>query len=354
MSFRFISGFLACLALAIVSTEATSTEAFSPIEENLIVYNWSDYIPDGLIEDFTKETGINVEYSTFSSNEVMYSKLKILRGRGYDVIFPSTYLVSKMKEEGLIQPLNHKLLTNLNNLSAELTNLSYDPQNQYSIPYLWGTTGIVVDRKAFPNEEIKSWSDLWDKKWRRRLVLQDDMREVFHMALKINGHSTNTTDPDEIKQAYERLLRLLPNIKELNDTPVEAFLANEATIGLAFNGDTKVARDEKPDLEYIYPEEGTTIWIDSFVIPSRARNVENAHTFINYMLRPEVAAKCAKEIGYATPNVEGKALLPEALKSDQVMFPDKEILKRTEYQKNVGDATATYRLYWEKLKSHKR
>lgn len=354
MSLRFISGLLVGFSLTAAAIEASSNEVVQPVEETVIVYNWSDYLPESLLEDFTKETGIKVEYSTFSNNEVMYSKLKILRGRGYDVIFPSTYLVNVMKNEGLIQPLNHKLLKNINNLSVDLTNLSYDPGNKYSIPYLWGTTGLAIDRKKHPDEKIESWSALWEKKWRNSLVLQNDMREVFHMALKVNGHSTNSADPDEIKQAYERLLRLLPNIKAFDDTPAKRFKDGDASIGLAFNGDVKLVQDEKPEFNYVYPQEGTTIWIDSFVIPSRAKNVENAHKFIDFMLRPEAAALSASEIGFATPNVGGKELLPEVLRSNIVMFPGKEVMGRVEYQKNVGEAAATYKLYWEKLKSYKR
>lgn len=354
MSSQFISGFLCCYFLVGFSLKAFAQESLRLMEETVTVYNWSDYLPEKIIEDFTKETGIKVNYSTFDSNEVMYARLKVLRGRGYDVIFPSTYFVSLMREEGLIQPLNYKLLKNINHLNVELTNLSYDPGNQYSIPYLWGTTGVVIDREKHPDVKITSWSDLWDKKWRNSLVLQDDMREVFHMALKVNGHSTNTMDPDEIRLAYERLLRLLPNIKAFSGTPTDSFLAGEATIGLAYNGDIKSAKDEKPSLDYIYPVEGTTIWIDNFVIPSRAKNVENAHKFIDYMLRPEVAALCATGVGYATPNIGGKELLPKALRSDPVIFPEKKVMDRTQYQKNVGEALSTYKLYWEKLKSYKQ
>lgn len=354
MSSKFISGILSFYFLLAFSEKLFAEETNQLIQETVDIYNWSDYIPDKIIEDFTRETGITVNYSTFDSNEVMYSKLKILRGRGYDVILPSTYLVSLMIEEGLIQPINYKLIKNINNLSVELTNLSYDPSNKYSIPYLWGTTGVVIDREKNPDVIISSWSDLWDKKWRNSLVLQDDMREVFHMALKVNGHSTNSTDPDEIMLAYERLLRLLPNIKAFSGTPADSLLTGEATIGLAYSGDIKSAQNEKPSLDYVYPVEGTTIWIDNFVIPSRAKNVENAHKFIDYMLRPEVAALCATDVGYATPNVGGKELLPEALRSDPVMFPGKEVMSRTKYQKNVGEALFIYKLYWEKLKSYKQ
>ena len=350
MLLRLVYIFLFLFSLTAHSDE--STESIYQTEEKIVIYNWAEYMPEGLFENFTKETGIQVEYSTFVDNDVLYSKMKILRGRGYDLIFPSTSLVNLMKEEGLIQPLNHKLLKNINNLSVELTNLSYDPENRYSIPYLWGTTGIVIDQKKYPDEEFKSWSDLWHKKWRNSLVIQNDMREVFHMALKVNGHSTNTTNPDEIKLAYDRLIRLLPNIKEFTDKPTDKLLSGEAAVGLAFSGDVKLVQNEHPEVNYIYPEEGTTIWIDSFAIPSRAKNVLNAHKFIDYMLRPEVAALCASHAGFATPNVGGKELLPKELRSSPVMFPENEVIERAEYQKNVGMATTSYELYWEKLKSY--
>lgn len=352
MLLRLTYLFLFVFSLIAHSGELMSTESIYQAEEKVVIYNWAEYIPEGLLEDFTKETGIQVEYSTFYDNDVLYSKMKILKGRGYDLIFPSTSLVNLMKEEGLIQPLNHKLLKNINNLSVDLTNLSYDPENRYSIPYLWGTTGIVIDKKKYPDEEFKSWGDLWHKKWRNSLVIQNDMREVFHMALKVNGHSTNTTNPDEIKLAYERLVRLLPNIKEFTDKPTDQLLSGEAAVGLAFSGDVQLALNENPEVSYIYPEEGTTIWIDSFAIPSRAKNVLNAHKFIDYMLRPEVAALSASYAGFATPNIGGKELLPKELRSSPIMFPESKVIERAQYQKNVGLVTASYELYWKKLKSY--
>ena len=171
-------------------------------EERIVVYNWSEYIPEGVLEEFTEETGIKVDYSTYENNEVMYSKLKLQKGKGYDIVVPSTYLVSLMRDDGLLHEIDHAKLANIGNLSPDLMDKPYDPGNRYSIPYLWGSTGIGVNVSEINPATITKWADLWDPKWKGKLLLTDDVREVFHMALKKNGFSTNTTDPDEIRVAY--------------------------------------------------------------------------------------------------------------------------------------------------------
>ena len=330
---------------------AESTSFKKNIEEKVIVYNWSEYIPEKALALFTEETGIKVEYSTYDSNEVMYLRLKILRGRGYDVVFPSTYLVSRMRDEGLIQPLNHKLLNNMMHLDSRLMNRAFDSGNRYSIPYLWGTTGLGVNRSLLKDEKINSWVDLWHTKWRNKIIMIDDMREVFHIALKVNGFSTNTQNPDEIRAAYESLLSLLPNIKKFSGSPKQELESNNSPIALIFNGDLAIAKESNDALEYIYPEEGTTTWLDSFVIPSRAQNVRNAHAFINFMLRPEIAAMTSQDMGYATPNLVGKSLLPDEVRQNPIIFQPPEKMSQSEYQKDIRSVNRLYQLYWNQLKS---
>lgn len=337
--------------LLLLSTGSSVSSGAEVLEEKVVVYNWSEYIPEGLLEEFTNETGIHVEYSTFDSNEVMFQRLKILRGRGYDVVVPSTYLVSRMRDEGLIQPIIHKRLKNLKHLNPDLMNHSFDPNNTYSIPYLWGSTGIGLNTSKLDETRFKSWFDLWDNKLRGRLLLTDDMREVFHMALKVNEHSTNSTDVDEIKQAYELLRRLMPNVKLFSGDPKPEFTEGNVDIGLIWNGEMATAKQENSVFEYIYPEEGTTMWIDSFVIPARAKNVENAHQFIDFMLRPDVAKRCTEALGYATPNLAGKALLDKEVRDNPIIFPASEVLMSAEFQKDIGAADKLYQLYWNKLKT---
>ena len=321
------------------------------LEEKVVVYNWSEYIPEGVLEAFTKETGIKVEYTTFDSNEVMYTRLKIYKGRGYDVVFPSTYLISRMRDEGLIQPLDHKRLKNMKHLNPDLMNKPFDPKNTYSIPYLWGSTGIGINSSKIKADAVKSWFDLWSTDYRNSLLLTDDMREVFHMALKVNGHSTNSTNLDEIKQAYELLKQLMPNVKLFSGEPRPEFMNGNVDLGLMWSGEMAIAKQENSVFEYIYPKEGPTMWIDNFVIPSRAKNVANAHVFIDFMLRPEIAAKSTEDLGYATPNMAGKELLDKSLKENPIIFPPSEVLANAEFQKDIGTAHKTYELYWNKLKT---
>ncbi|MDQ5769316.1 extracellular solute-binding protein [Thiothrix subterranea] len=323
-------------------------------EEKLVVYNWAEYIPETALEEFEKETGIKVEYSTYENNEVMYSKLKLQQGKGYDIVVPSSYLVAKMSREGLLQKLDKTKLTNLKNLSADLLDKPYDPGNEYSIPYLWGSTGIGVNGKEIDSSTITSWADLWDEKWKGKLLLTDDVREVFHMALKKNGFSTNSTNPDEIKVAYEDLQKLMPNVLVFNaDAPREPFLAGDVNLGMIWSGEVKMAQQENPDIEYIFPKEGAGFWVDSFVIPAGASNADNAHKFIDYMLRPEVGQQVVEELGYSTPNIAVKELLDEDTSSNPVIFPSAADVAKGEFQNDIGDAMKLYDGYWEKLKTGK-
>ena len=317
----------------------------------VVVYNWSEYVPEEVLEQFTEETGIEVVYSTYESNEVMYAKLQLQNNAGYDVVFPSTYYVSKMAREGRLLPLDPAKLPNMRHLDPKLLDKDYDPGNRYSLPYFWGSTGIGLNPEEIEPGSVHSWQQLWDPQYQRSLLLTDDVREVFHVALSINGHSPNTTDPVEIEQAYELLKGLMPNVLVFNsDAPREPFLAGDVDLGMIWNGEVIMARDEGVELEYVYPDEGAVFWVDSFVIPAGAENVDEAHAFIDFMLRPEVAQACVEYVGYATPNLAAIELLDEETRNDPVIFPSAEIVANGEFQTDVGDAIELYNRYWEMLK----
>ena len=317
----------------------------------VVVYNWSEYIPEDMLEQFTEETGIEVVYSTYESNEVMYSKLQLQNNRGYDVVFPSTYYVSKMAKEGRLLALDHAKLPHMKNLDPAILDKDYDPGNRFSLPYFWGSTGIGVNADDIDPTTIHSWEQLWDPKYESSLLLTDDVRDVFHVALSINGHSPNTTDPAEIEQAYEKLKSLMPNVLVFNsDAPREPFLAGDVSLGMIWNGEVIMAREEDEAIRYIYPDEGAVFWVDSFVIPAGAENIDEAHAFIDFMLRPEVAAACVEYVGYATPNKAALELLDEETRNDPVIFPPAEIVEKGEFQSDVGDAIELYNKYWEMLK----
>jgi spermidine/putrescine transport system substrate-binding protein len=320
--------------------------------EKVYVYNWTEYIPESVLEQFTAETGIEVVYTTYDSNETMYAKLKLIQKDGYDVVFPSTYFVSRMGREGMLTPLDPNLLANMKDLDPGLMDKAYDKGNVYSIPYMWGSTGIGVNSEAIPVAGITSWKNLWEPGYKGSLLLQDDMREVFHMALKIKGYSSNTTDPKEIEAAYELLKELMPNVLLFNsDSPRLPFLAGEVNLGMIWNGEAYMAEQENPAIRYVYPSEGVNLWVDSFVIPKSARNIKNAHAFINFMLKPEIAKTCVEENGYATPVLSAIQLLDEETRNNKTVFPDMGMIAKGEFQTDVGEALSIYQHYWEKLRA---
>ena len=320
--------------------------------KKLYFYNWSEYITDELIEQFEKETGIDVILTTYDSNEVMYAKLKMLNGEGYDLAVPSTYFVSRLRDEQLIQPLDKTKITNFTHLDSSLLNKPYDPNNTYSLPYIWGATGIGVNSDYINPKKITSWKDLWDPNYKNQLLLMNDSREVFHMALRINGHSGNSTNPKEIKQAYELLKKLMPSVAVFNsDTPAVPYLAEDVRVGMIWNGSVFMAQKENPAIQIVYPKEGAIFWMDNIVIPKQANNIDEAYAMINFLLRPDVAAKISEEIGYPTPNASAKKLLPPALQNNQAIYPPQSVIKAGEFQADVGDAITLYQTYWEKLRA---
>lgn len=320
-------------------------------EETLYFYNWSEYIPSEVLEQFTDETGIKVIYSTYESNETMYAKLKT-HPEGYDLVVPSTYYVSKMRNEGMLQKIDRSKLGNFDGLDPNNLNKPFDPNNDFSIPYIWGATGIGVNTDMMDKSEVTSWADLWDPKWQSQLLMMDDAREFFHIALRKLGYSANTTDPKEIEAAYEELSKLMPNILLFNsDFPANPYMAGEVSLGMLWNGSAYMARQEGASVEIVWPEEGAIFWMDSLAIPANAKNVDAAHKMIDFLLRPENAAKLAVEIGYPTPVKAAYPLLPESFKNDPNVYPPQEAMEAGEWQDSVGEANVYYEEFFQKLKA---
>lgn len=340
------------LCLVFVLALAATAQAASTI----YVYNWTEYMPDAVLKRFTAETGIKVKYATYESNEAMYAKLKVVKGKGYDVVVPSAYFVNRLRAEGLLDPLDKSALTNFKNIDPALLNKPHDPGNQFSVPYLWGTTAIGVDKAVVDPAAITSYEDLWKPQFKGKIALNDDLREVFGMALKICGHSINTTDPAKIKQAYDLLALLKPGIAVFNaDAPRMPFLNKEVVIGLIWSGEVFMANNEsgKEVLGYVYPKEGPMPWVDSMAIPKNAPNKAQAHTFINFILQPEIAKQISEAVGYATPNLEARKLLAEKVRTNPVVYPPAELIEKAEFTNDLGPAIAIYEKYWELLKTKK-
>ncbi len=311
-------------------------------DKTLYFYNWSEYVPEQVLQDFTKETGIKVIYSTYESNEIMYSKLKT-QGSGYDLIVPSTYFVSKMRKEGMLHKIDKHKLTHFKDIDPQYLNKPFDPNNNYSIPYVWGATGIGINTDMLDASGIKNWADLWDPKWRGQLMLMDDAREVFHIALIKLGYSPNTTNETEIKTAYAELQKLMPNVLVFNsDNPAMPYLSGEVSLGMLWNGSAYVAADQNPHIKMIWPEKGTILWMDNLSIPSGAKHLDAAYKMIDFLLRPENAAKIALQVGYPTPVKSAYPLLPKSFMENRNIFPPESAMKNGVWQDDVGDKAMTY------------
>lgn len=315
------------------------------------VYGWSGFLPNSVIQAFEKETGIQVNYSTYLNNEVLYAKLKTNMGEGYDVIMPSAYFINRMKTQGLLQKFDPKKLTNLKHINPQFLGQEHDPQNHYCVPFLWSSTGIVVNTKYHDPKTIQSWADLWDPKYHNALLALDDVREMFSISLLVLGYSVNTENPQEIEAAYQKLKILMPNIKLFNmDTIRSIYIDEDITLGGGWSGDTFLAQAENPNLTFIHPKEGFVISLDCLAIPKKAAHVEEALRFINFLCRPEIAKMTAEGTGFATVNFSATALLPEAMRQNRVLYPDKETMARGTLQLDVGDAAPLYEKLFEWLK----
>lgn len=315
------------------------------------IYNWSEYLPADVINQFEKETGIKINYSTYGSNETMYAKLKSAPNAGYDIVVPSTYFIDRMRRQSMLQKIDKTKLPNFKNLNPELLNKSFDPHNDYSIPYLWGATAIVVNDKYYPKGSITGWTDFWHNDLKNQLLLLDDTREVFAIALFLLGYSVNDTNPNHIKAAYEKLEQLLSNVKLFNDEAVRnIYIDEDATIGMGWAGDIFLAHQENPHVQCVYPKEGFIISMDNIVLVKNAPHIENAYKFINFILRPDIAKRISLNAGYATPNLAAYKMMPKDILNNPIIYPDQNTLHRGQFQEDVGDAAAIYEKYMELLK----
>lgn len=340
--------FAKLMALA-VAFSAMSVQA----AEKLYVYNWTEYVPSSLLEKFTKETGIEVIYSTFESNEEMYSKLKLTDGAGYDLVFPSSYYVGKMAKEEMLAEIDKSQLTQFENVSKALMGKPFDPENKFSLPYVYGLTGIGVNSAEIDPNQLTSWADLWKPEFKGKVLLMNDAREVFHIAHLLNGTSPNSEDEAEIKAAYERLTQLVPNVLVFNsDSPEMPYLQGEVAVGMQWTGSAHRAKSENPDLKFIFPKEGAVIWMDNYAIPKNAKNKAAAHKFIDFLLRPESAKEVIETMGFSMPNENVKALLSEEMVNDPLIFPPLDEIEKGILQSDVGEAVDIYEKYWNLLRTN--
>lgn len=317
----------------------------------LNVYNVGDYIDESLISQFEEQTGIQVQYSTYDTNEMMYQKVKSGSTK-YDLIFPSDYMVQKMSREGLLKKINYNNIPNFKYIDKSFVNPMYDPTNEYSVPYMWGTLGIVYNKKMV-KEKVDSWDILWDKKYSRNLLMFDSVRDTMGIALKKLGYSMNSTDKDEINAAKGILIKQKPLVLAyVNDDGKDRMIAEEAAIGVFYSGDFSLMKEENENLEYVIPKGGTNKWTDAICIPQTADNEDWAEAFINFLCDPKVNAQNTEYIGYSTPISEGRKLLPDELKNNKAMYPDQDILDKSEAFLDIQANIKEYDKAWIELKSY--
>jgi spermidine/putrescine transport system substrate-binding protein len=315
------------------------------------VYTWSNYLPDSVLAKFTQKTGIKVNYALYDGNETMYAKLKGNPNVGYDVIFPGSYYVEKMAGEGMLMPLDKKAIPSIKQLRESLMRQPFDPNNIYSLPYVWGATGIVYNDRYHNGKNLKNWRDLWKPEYKNQLLLLNDSREVFSFALLALGYSVNERNPEHIKEAYLLLKKLMPNVRVINSLSANnLYLDEDITVGMNWNGDTYLVEKENPHVHFVYPEKNFIMWIDCVAVSAHAPHPKEAMEFINFILSPEISAQISQFIGYPPPNAEALKLMPRSLKENPTFNPSTETLKRAKMQRSVGDAVRWYAYYWQRLK----
>ena len=310
-----------CILLTLVGCSKSD-----PVEKYgsdvLNVFNWGEYIGEDVIANFEEEYGVKVNYSLFESNEIMYTKL--LSGNTYDVIVPSDYMIERLMEEELIQPLDYSYMTNLDDLNPEVLALrdEYDMDGVYSIPYFWGSVGLVYNKNVVSEEKLDElgWNILRDTEYSNKIFMYDSERDSFMVALKALGYSMNTENMDEINKAYDWLCELHDTMSPsyVTDEVTDAMINNEKDIAVVYSGDAAFIISQNDDMAYYVPKEGTNVWSDGFVIPSNAKNPKLANEFINYMISYDSAMDSSIEVGYTSANKK----VVETLSSDGEVYSD--------------------------------
>ena len=318
----------------------------------VVVYNWGDYIDPEVNDQFTKETGIKVVYSDYANNEEMYASVEP-GNVSYDVLFPSDYMIEKMINKNMLQKLDLSKIPNYEKVDSEFKNLPYDPNNEYSVPYMWGTVGIVYN-KTMVTEPVDSWDVLWDKKYDDQIFMYDSERDSIMVALKKLGYSMNTRDEAQLNEAKQLLVEQAPLVLAyVGDEGKSKMINGEAALMVAWAGDAMVMLAENPDLAYAIPKEGSNWFVDGIVIPEKATNVDEAYQYINFLCRPDIAAKNAEYIGYSTPISEAKALLPDEIKNSEVAYPDYAVLSQDSMEmfNDPSDVVSLYSSIWTQVKA---
>ncbi len=340
---------LFALALALILTGCG--QVGNDPSETVYLYMWGDYMDETLLEDFEEETGLKVVIDYFNSNEDLYVKLK--QGtHSYDLLCPSDYMIERMISEDMLQKLDLSLIPSIHNMQDIVKDLDFDPNNEYSVPYYWGTLGIIYDQSVI-EEEITGWADLWNTDYKNQIIMPLNQRDMIAVALKYLGYSMNTDNLQELEEAKQALIEQKHLIYAyLGDEARDMIIAGNAPIGVVYNGDAFLMHDENPDLVYVIPEEGTNLWYDSWVVPKNAGNPKGAMQLIEFLSQGENAAQNADYVyGYSTPFLDAIELLPEEYQESPIAYPDEELLQGSEIYHDSRELNIEYDRIWTEVLS---
>ena len=340
------------LPFGCTSSSPDTPEASNTASSKVLnLYNWSTYISPEAISQFEEKYNVKVNYDTYDSNESLYAKLKP-GNPGYDITFPADYMVKVLIDEGMVEELDKRQIPNLKHIDQKFLNPPYDQDNQYSVPYQWGTLGIGYNLQA-TGEEVNSWQVMFDPQFSGKTAWLDDMRYTFAAVLLYLGLDPNTTNPEEIEKAKDFMLENQKTVAAfVPDTGQLLLSQGEVDVTMEYSGDIFQVMEENPDLRYVIPQEGTIIWVDNMVIPKNAPNKELAEKFIDFVLQPEISANISNFINYGTPNktaIEQELIKPENLNNPSI-YPPEEVFSKLTYLEDVGEATVLYDEAWSEVK----
>ena len=340
-----------CSSILLLSTSLTGCNKDNENKRTLNVFNYGDYINEDLIAKFEEETGIDVIYDTYESNEIMYQKVKNSPG-SYDLVFPSDYMVEKMLKEDLLEKIDYSNIPNYQYIGEDFKNLPYDSNNEYSVPYMWGTIGIIYDADRV-SDVVDSWDILWNPKYKGEIFMFDSIRDTLAISLARLGYSLNSTNKDELEEASQELIKQKSLVQSyVMDEVKDKMINGEAIMATVYSGDAIYIQEEAPDLnlQYVVPKEGSNKWFDVMVIPKGAKHKTEAELFINFLSDPENAKENVDYIGYATPNEAAFELLDKEVQEDETVYPSEEVLDKCEIYKDLGNDIKLYDDAWLKVK----
>jgi spermidine/putrescine transport system substrate-binding protein len=346
----------AVAVLALLAGTEARFDAAAQSGGRLNLYIWSEYIDPEVVKDFEKQTGIEVRISLYESNDEMIAKLQQGGGLGqYDVVVPSNNVLEQMIQLELLQPLDLGKIPNHKNLMDRFRNLRFDPGGKYTLPYQWGTVGLMYRKDKLPGLE-PSWGVLFDPAKRRgSFVLIDEARDMLGVALKYSGHSVNSRSADELRKAGQLVLEAKHSERAVGFEGgvggKNKVLSDVADVAIVYNGDALRGMDEDERVDFLIPREGSILWLDLLAIPARAPNAEAAHRFIDFLLDPAVGARLSNFNRYATPNQASLPLIAEADRKNSAIYPPEELMQKLEYLEDVGEATRVYDEIWTAVKS---